>query len=217
MDKMKLFAGIIVFGSLWGFSECIIGSIVHDTGLPAGAIMTGFFAVGLMTMSRVLYKERGMQLGMGIVAGALRLFNPFGGCFICSAIAIMAEGMIFELIWYKMSSLDLKEFDTLIMKGSVGIITAYGCYVSGYIVTQILTPVVSSAGFYLENLIVFIPQILASGLLAAIIGGVIVPAILLLEEFDIAVKGRLYYPTTIGVSALCWFIVIANTMLISSS
>jgi hypothetical protein len=30
--------------------------------------------------------------------------------------------------------------------------------------------VFSSAGFYLENLLVFIPQILASGLLAAIIG-----------------------------------------------
>ena len=38
----------------------------------------------------------------------LRLFNPFVGCHLCSAIAIMAEGAIFEIIWYKIS-FDLKE------------------------------------------------------------------------------------------------------------
>lgn len=219
MEKMKLIAGILVFGSLWGFSECIIGSALHDAGLPAGAIMTGLFAVVLMMMSRMLYKQRGMQIGMGIVAGTLRLFSPFGGnvgYFICSAIAIMAEGMIFELIWYNMS-LDLNELKPLKISSSMGIVTAYCCYVGGYIVTQILTPVLSSAGFHIVNLIVFIPQMLATGLLAALIGGVVVPVTLLLKKLDITVKDRLYYPTTIGVSILCWFIVIANTILISST
>lgn len=219
MEKMKLIAGILVFGSLWGFSECIIGSALHDAGLPAGAIMTGLFAVVLMMMSRMLYKQRGMQIGMGIVAGTLRLFSPFGGnvgYFICSAIAIMAEGMIFELIWYNMS-LDLNELKPLKISSSMGIVTAYCCYVGGYIVTQILTPVLSSAGFHIVNLIVFIPQMLATGLLAALIGGVVVPVILLLKKLDITIKDRLYYPTTIGVSILCWFIVIANTILISST
>ena len=219
MEKMKLIAGILVFGSLWGFSECIIGSALHDAGLPAGAIMTGLFAVVLMMMSRMLYKQRGMQIGMGIVAGTLRLFSPFGGnvgYFICSAIAIMAEGMIFELIWYNMS-LDLNELKPLKISSSMGIVTAYCCYVGGYIVTQILTPVFSSAGFHIVNLIVFIPQMLATGLLAALIGGVVVPVTLLLKKLDITIKDRLYYPTTIGVSILCWFIVIANTILISST
>jgi len=219
MEKMKLIAGILVFGSLWGFSECIIGSALHDAGLPAGAIMTGLFAVVLMMMSRMLYKQRGMQIGMGLVAGALRLFSPFGGnvgYFICSAIAIMAEGMIFELIWYNIS-LDLNELKPFKISSSMGIITAYCCYVGGYIVTQILTPVLSSAGFHIVNLIVFIPQMLATGLLAALIGGVVVPVTLLLKKLDITIKDRLYYPTTIGVSILCWFIVIANTILISST
>jgi len=208
MEKMKLFAGIIVFGSLWGFSECIIGSSLRDANLPAGAIMSGVFVIvfmtmsrmlfrqrgmqlgmGLMTMSRMLFRQRGMQLGMGLVAGSLRLLNPFGGCFICSAIAIMAEGLIFEILcicsaiaimaeglifeilWYKIS-LDLNELRLPKLSVSMGITSAYLIYVGGYIVTQILTPVFSSAGFYLENLLVFIPQILASGLLAAIIGGI---------------------------------------------
>ena len=51
---------------------------------------------------------------------------------------------------------------------------------------------------------------LASGLLAAILGGVVIPATLLVKKADITVKDRLYYPTTLGVSALCWFIVIGN-------
>ncbi|MEE9441021.1 MAG: hypothetical protein V3V27_03715 [Candidatus Thermoplasmatota archaeon] len=213
MEKMKLFAGIIVFGSLWGFSECIIGSSLRDANLPAGAIMSGVFAIVFMTMSRMLFRQRGMQLGMGLVAGALRLLNPFGGCFICSAIAIMAEGLIFEILWYKIS-LDLNELRLPKLSVSMGITSAYLIYVGGYIVTQILTPVFSSAGFYLENLLVFIPQILASGLLAAIIGGITVPAVLATKKLDIAIRDRLYYPATIGISLVCWFVVIANTIII---
>ena len=210
MKKKKLFAGILVFGSLWGFSECIIGSLLRNAGLPAGAIMTGVFAFSLMVISRMFYKTRGMQFGMGLVAGALRFFNPFGGCYICSAIAIMAEGMMFEILWHKIS-LDFNELDTLIIKSSMGIVTSYSIYVVGFVVTQILTPVFSSAGFFIENLIVFFPQILASGLLAAVIGGIMAPTMFLLKISDnTLVRNRLYYPATIGVSALCWLIVIAN-------
>jgi hypothetical protein len=213
MKNMKFIAGIIVFGSLWGFAECIIGSVLRDINLPAGAIMTGIFAIGLMTLSRTTFRQPGMQIGIGLVAGALRFFNPFGGCFICSAIAIMAEGLLFDLIWTGFS-LDLKKPQTLTIQTSLGILSAYLVYIGGYIITQVLTPLFSSAGFYLENLIIFIPQILASGLFAALIGAVIVPAVFTLKKLDITIKDRFYYPVTMGVSAICWIIVIVNTILI---
>ena len=214
MEKMKLIAGIILFGSLWGFSECIMGSYLHETGLLAGAIMTGFFAVGFMLLTRLLYKKRGMQIGMALVAGTLRLFNPFGGCYICAAIAIMAEGALFELIWYKIS-LELTEIKRPMLAVSMGIITGYICYVGGTIITQILTPALSTAGFYLENLLVFIPQILSRGLLAAILGGITVPVAMSLKNIKITnVKDKIYYPTTAAVSALCWIAVIVNTLLL---
>jgi len=212
MNKIKLFAGILLFGSLWGFSEVIIGSSLQDTGLPTGAIMTGVFAITFLVFSRMIYRQPGMQLGMGLVAGALRLFNPFVGCHLCSAIAIMAEGAIFEVIWYKIS-LDFSELKTVIVQSSMGIISAYFIYIGGYIVTQILTPIASGANFYLENLIVFLPRILSSGLIAAVIGGAVLPITLLAKKIDITVKDRLYYPTTIGLSVLCWFIVIGNWFL----
>jgi len=125
----------------------------------------------------------------------------------------MAEGLIFEVLWYKIS-LDLNELRLPKLSVSMGITSAYLIYVGGYIVTQILTPVFSSAGFYLENLLVFIPQILASGLLAAIIGGITVPAVLATKKLDIAIRDRLYYPATIGISLVCWFVVVANTIII---
>ncbi len=213
MIDRKFIVGIIVFGSLWGFAECIIGSLLRDVNLPAGAIMTGVFAIGLMTLSRTTFRQPGMQTGIGLVAGGLRLFNPFGGCFICSAIAIMAEGLLFDLIWTGFS-LDQKKTQTLTIQASLGITSAYLVYVGGYIVTQILTPVFSSAGFYIENLIVFIPQILASGLLAALLGIVTVPVVFALKKTHITMQDRLYYPVTISVSAFCWVFVIMNTILI---
>jgi hypothetical protein len=214
MNRLKIVAGIILFGSLWGFSECIIGSYFHEVGLPAGAIMTGIFAVGFMMITRLFYRQKGMQLGMALVAGALRLFNPFGGCYICAAIAIMAEGALFELVWYKIT-LNLEELKKPIMSASMGIITAYVVFVGGYIITQILTPLFSSAGFYLENLINFLPQILSRGLLAAILGGITVPTAMLLKNIDITrVRDKIYYPTAATISILCWTAVIVNTLLL---
>jgi hypothetical protein len=213
MINRKFIAGIIVFGSLWGFAECIIGSLLRDVNLPAGAIMTGVFALGLMTLSRTSFRQPGMQTGVGLIAGALRFFNPFGGCYICSAIAIMAEGLLFDLIWTGFS-LDTEKTPSRTIQASLGITAAYLVYVGGYIVTQILTPLFSPAGFYLENLLVFIPQILASGLLAALIGSVCVPAVFTLKQLNITWQDRLYYPVTISVSILCWVTVITNTIFI---
>lgn len=213
MKNMKLIAAVLVFGSLWGFAECIIGSWLRDANLPAGALMTGIFALGLMTLSRTTFRQPGMQASMGFVAGALRVFNPFGGCFLCSAIAIMAEGILFDFLWTGFS-LDLKKTHTVIDQASLGITASYIVYIGGYFVTQILTPALSSAGFYLENLIAFIPQILASGLLAALIGAVTVPVVFMVKKLDVTVKDNLYYPITIGISAFCWIVVITNSIII---
>lgn len=215
METKKWLVGMFVFGSLWGFAECVIGSLLRDVNLPAGAIMTGVFAFGLMAMSRIIYQKRGMQLGMGLVAGAMRLFNPFGGCFMCSAIAIMAEGLLFEIIWYRVSLTD-DGIKSLPNKISLGIVTSYGVYVIGYMVTQVLTPVFSSAGFFLPNLLGFIPQILASGLLAAVIGGFMAPVVFHLREVDtVILRNKAYYPLTLGISAVCWIIVLVNSPYLS--
>ncbi len=214
-NKMRFLAGMILFGSLWGFSETIIGSRISDAGLPSGIIMTGFFAIMLLVLSRIIYKAPGMQFGMGLIAGTLRVFNPCVGCHLCSALAIMAEGVLFEFIWYKLS------FDDALLKKtinqvSMGVITSYIIFVGGYIVTQILTPIISGPGFYLENLIVFLPRILSSGLPTAIIGGLVLPATYKLSKLNIEVKDRLYYPAALSISMICWVLVIVNWLIFPS-
>ena len=149
---------------------------------------------------------------MGLVAGALRFFNPFGGCVICSAIAIASEGILFELIWYSFS-LDLSELKKHITIASMGIISSYVCFIGGYIITQILTPIAVGATFYLGNLIVFMPQILARGLIAAIVGGITVPTIFLLRNVDVyKIKDKVYYPVTAVVTIFCWTAVMTNSL-----
>jgi len=207
MDKKRLFAGIILFGSLWGFSEVIIGSMISEAGFPSGELMTGFFAVPLLILSRFIYKRPGIQFGMGLVAGTLRIFNPFIGCQICSAIAIMAEGALFELIFTGFS-IDLEDLKSLTMQSSIGVFSAYVIFVGGYIVTQILTPIVAGSGFYFENLIVFMPRILSAGILPALIATFSVPLIISVKKLDISIKDKIYYPTTMGISICCWIAVI---------
>lgn len=214
MDKKRLFAGILLFGSLWGFSEVILGSTISEAGFASGGIMTGLFAIPVLVITRMIYKQPGMQFGMGLIAGGLRVFNPFIGCQICSALAIMAEGALFELIFYGIST-DLKDLKSLTMQSSIGIVSAYIIFIGGYIVTQILTPVIAGSGFYLENLIVFIPKILASGILPAFIASITVPLVISVKKLDISIKDKLYYPTTVGISAFCWILVIGTWALLA--
>ena len=209
MKNLRIIALIIFFGSLWGFSEIFIGSFLADQELPYGIIMTGFFAMIFLTMSRLIYNQKGMQLGIGLVAGSLKYFNPFVGCNVCSAIAIMAEGLIFELIWNYFINYDFSKFESLKLKTSFGIFSAYTIYVLGYIITQILTPILYS-NFYIENLISFIPQILSKGLLAGLLGIVSINIIFSISDIKLSLKDRIYYPTTIGVSSICWIIVLTN-------
>ncbi len=213
MKHMRTIAGIIALGSLWGFAECIIGSWLRDANLPAGSIMTAVFGIGLMVFSKTLFPQRGVQLGMGLVAGTLRLLNPFGGCFICSAIAIMAEGALFEVFWMWVSS-DLREVRPVAMQSCLGIISGYILYVGGYTITQILTPLFSSAGFDASNLIAFIPQIFASGLLPAIIGAFTVPVVIASRRVSVSIKDSLYYPVTATIAVASWCLVIANTIIL---
>jgi len=214
MNKLRLILGILAFGSFWGFCESFIGSVMSDAGLPSGAIMTGIFAITFLVLSRVTFKQPGMQIGMGLVAGSLKLFNPLvTGCHICSGIAIISEGLVFEAVWFFVS-LDSEKLKPINTQISLGVISAYFVFVVGYVVTQILTPVVQGLGFYLEDLVVFLPRILASGLLPALMGAVVVPIIINSAKIEIKLRDTLYYPITIGVSLFCWFFVVGAWLLV---
>ena len=45
MDKIKIIVGIILFGSIWGLTESIIGPTLINANLPSGALLTSIFAI----------------------------------------------------------------------------------------------------------------------------------------------------------------------------
>ena len=207
MKGMRLLAGIVLFGSIWGLMECVIGDYLHNAGFMAGAIMTGFIGFGLMAASRRIYGIAGMQLGMGLVAGLLKYIHPVGGCMLCSAIAIAFEGAIFEMIWYS-PRVDINKMKGLGMKLSMGIISGYIIYAAGDFITHVLTPVAASAPLYLSDLLSVIPKILSSATIAGLAGGLTLVTIMSVPH-DVAsriadARKEVYYPIASAISIICW-------------
>lgn len=215
MDKYRILAGIILFGSLWGMMECLMGELNIDW-FPMGAFLGGFVGLGLMMLTRRLYGAMWMQLGMAIVAGALRFWAPVGTCVVCSALAIMAEGLIFELIFNRptfnihgTSPLDLRSAKTLSL---IGIIAGFTIYVTGYMFTQIMTPLLTEGMFVPANFVSNLPIMVGAGFFAAIFGGISLPLAVKAKQLNIDVTGikqRNYYAAAASVSTFCWVLVFA--------
>jgi len=212
MDKTKVYrmlAGIIVFGSLWGLLECTLGGVTLGE-FPMGALLGGLMGLGLMAYSRRLFGVKGMQIAIAAVAGLLRFIAPIGSYVICSALAIAVEGAVFEIIYSRpMFNINkIKNTWTLVF---LGVISGYVIYVSGYIFTQIMTPVVAGSGFVASDFFAALPLIFGRGFFAALFGGVALPVAMLSKHLEIdvyKVKKEHYYPTLAVTSVCCWALVI---------
>ena len=219
LDRYKILAGIIVFGSIWGLLECTLGGVKFGGALsnfPMGALLGGLVGLGLMAYTRRMYNVLGMQLGMALVAGLLRYWAPIGSCVICSALAIAAEGLVFELIFnrpifdIRLSDSKMKmETKTLAF---LGVIAGFTIYVTGYMFTQIFTPVITTGAFNFSNFGAVLPLIIGRGFFAAVLGGVALPIAVLAPQlnFDISkIKKEHYYAIASSVTAFCWIVMIS--------
>ncbi|MFO7618797.1 MAG: hypothetical protein R6W91_03985 [Thermoplasmata archaeon] len=213
MDKYRVLAGIVLFGSLWGMTECLLGEFA-PAGFPAGAFLGAFIGLGLMLLTRRLYNAMWMQLGMAIVAGTLRFWAPVGTCVICSALAIMAEGLVFELIFNRPvfninRSSNMRSAKTLAL---VGVIAGFTIYVTGYMFTQIFTPILTAGTFSISNFISVLPLIFGSGFFAAVFGGISTPLAVLAKQLYVnvtTIRKEHYYIAAAGISTFCWVLVFA--------
>jgi hypothetical protein len=198
----KLLATVVLFGSIWGLFECSMGDLLHDHDL---SVIMASLAIFIMSVTRIKYGQPGMQLGMALVAGLLRHFNPVGTCLICSSIAIMIEGLAFEIIW----AFPWKKYNTFPMKVGVGIISFYSIYALGYLATQILTPYVT-ATFFLSDLVGVLPRILFHASIAGVIGLMSLPIAFWVSSQSISFNDKFYYPVAISLIAMCWVAVISG-------
>ena len=204
-----MLAGIFVFGSVWGLLECVLGGARVGVGamerLPMGAVLTGTVALALMVSTRRLYGTPGMQVGMALVAGLLRFWAPVGSYVICSALAIVAEGVVFEAIMLS-PSLALSRLRTPALS-YLGIVTGFTIYLIGYTFTQMTTPIAAGEAPVLADVASVIPLGLGRGLLAALTGALVLPLAAHVDALHIdlgRVRREHYYPFTASVTAVCW-------------
>jgi hypothetical protein len=217
VNNLMMVFGIILIGSIWGLLECILGGIKPEiAGIPIsmGAVMAGLFGIGFMVLARKMFDRMGVSLGVALVAGVLRFLAPVGTCILCAAIAIMVEGLIFEVIINRKVIMENirgsgREYRTLVF---AGVVTGFTMFSIGYILTQFLTPL-----FKEGTLIAFsdiwgiLPLIFGRAFYAALLGGITLPAVMLVDLVHIDVnnirKGA-YYAASGLVSAACWVMVI---------
>ncbi len=212
-DRMKILAGIILFGSMWGLLECTLGGVKFGgvmSNFPMGALLGGLVGLGLMAYTRKTYNVLGMQLGMALVAGLLRFWAPIGTCVICSALAIAAEGLVFEMIFNRPVFDIRKAGNPLVNPKSlamIGVIAGFSIYVTGYMFTQIFTPVITTGMFNFSNFSAVLPLIIGRGFFAAALGGISLPVAVMAKQLYMNVyeiRKEHYYGVAASVSAFCW-------------
>lgn len=222
IDRMMMFFGMIMLGSIWGLLECTVGSFkleVLGLSIPSGAVMAGLFGIGFMVLARKMFNIMGISLGVAIFAGIMRIFAPVGSCQLCAAFAIMAEGLIFEFFINRKVILENlngkgKDYRTLVYSG---IIAGFTIYSSGYIITQFLTPLVVEGHILaFSEVWRILPLIFGRAFFATVLGGISMPAIasLDLERLKVTdIKKAPFYAVTAIVSAACWLTMIAVVVL----
>jgi len=210
MNRYRMLMGIVVFGTVWGLLECLIGGVPQGSGamahFPTGAFLAGFVGVGLMAGTRRIFGVPGMQLGMALVAGLLRFFAPIGTVVICSALAIAAEGIVFEIILLA-PALNLSKLRRPLPLMSLGVIIGYSVYVTGYIFTHVTTPLVTGEAFVAADLMSVLPLGLGRGFFAAVAAGIAMPIVVLSRSLHIDVERvarEHYYPISTIVTVFCW-------------
>lgn len=203
--------GLILIGSVWGLLECILGGLKPEiAGLPIsmGAVLAGLFGIVFMIFARRMFRFTGASLAVAVVAGILRLFAPVGTYVLCSALAIMAEGLVFEiLVNRKVFRENLEGSRDIRALASLGIISAFVVFSTGYITSQLLTPIVARDTGNVIDVFNILPLIFGRGFFAAVLGGFSLPIAAMINTPSIdntPVRRGIFFTSSAIVSVFCW-------------
>lgn len=205
-EKIKVYLIILFFGSIWGFLEVTLGEFLRSNVFTVdffGRIMS-FVGVSLMIITRVIFKKRGHQLTMGIIAALFRLLYPYVTCVPCSFTAIITEALIFEILFFN-NSIFLLDKKNFLQLSSFGIIIFHLPYSISYLINQIMFPLFSKAGLYYLDILVLIPKAFANSFFISLVGMITFPFLILIKDFKInKLKEVIFYPATAVLVVFLW-------------
>lgn len=123
MRDRKTWVLVLVFGSMWGFSEVFAGEFLYAHGVPRASVWLSAFALFILGFARGLVNRPGSSTLIGALAALFKLVNA--APFWCHLMGIVFIGLAFDLgatAWMK------KGQRRSLPIALTGILTAYGGY-----------------------------------------------------------------------------------------
>jgi len=199
--------GILVFGSIWGLFEVVLGGGLRAANFPyRSGLLTGI-GMGLMGMALVIYKKPAMLIGIGLVAVLVKLLaapilHISVMCKANSCIAVFTEAVALTLVAFLLMSEMGKSVHARIGGGAVAAIIAS---VGFYFIGMQVAPCNYLLGFTAGGFIV------TEGLIWAAFSAILLPlgylAGMKLEAKAFPLLRRrlpLYYASTVATVVICW-------------
>jgi len=125
MKDIKTWVLLLMFGSLWGFSEVFGGEFLYSERVPFASVWLSAFALFILGLSRGLMNRPGSSTVIGATAALFKLVNA--APYWCHLLGIAFLGLVFDLAasaWMKRGQ--KPGWKTILS----GIVTAYGSYAS---------------------------------------------------------------------------------------
>jgi hypothetical protein len=210
---LRVFIGILVFGSIWGLVEATLGGALHLVHFAYKGAITGGIAMAIMAAFVVTYRRPRLVFWLGVIAA---LFKPlsaviygqpiFSAFVVNPASAILLEGLAFTVV----VSLLFKGFESSVKTRIAAGISAG--YLSA-ILYAVLASAVGMGNWASWGLADRVTAAFTDGTGLAIVGtcllflGHLVGTKLRPNFWQfMAVRPKAFYASTIAIAAFCWIV-----------
>jgi hypothetical protein len=167
MRNPKNWLWLILFGSLWGINEVVMGEFLSTSGVPHFSVLLTVIALFILAVARGIVNKPGSSTVIGTIAVLFKLANA--APFHCHLLGIFMIGLVFDVL----SSVLIKSEKTSAIKCSLtGILSAYtGNALFALVITYIIRYEIWTSG----GLDKVLGHIFVAGTLTAILAAIAVP------------------------------------------
>ena len=134
MRNPKNWLWFILFGSLWGINEVVMGEVLSTSEVPHFSVLLTVIALLILAVARGIVNKPGSSTAIGMIAALFKLANA--APFYCHLLGIFMVGLTFDIF----ASLLIKSEKTSAVKcGLTGILSAYsGNILFALVITYII-------------------------------------------------------------------------------
>jgi ABC-type thiamin/hydroxymethylpyrimidine transport system permease subunit len=109
---------LAVFGALWGASEILLGSVLHNLKVPFNGVILAGIGLAVAMIARIFVPRKGATLFVGVIATILKLFSV-GSVVVGPMIGILVEALLAETV---LSAYPQPSRGAFMLAGSAGVV-----------------------------------------------------------------------------------------------